>query len=273
MICKTLLITASIIGFDLHPLEKIVTPPYKEGDQDDVPAISKLIHDMPQMPTAEWAKKSGKWKEIVQAYLACVSFVDHNVGRLLRQLEKSPYANNTIVVLWSDHGYHLGEKNRFCKHGLWEEATNSPLIVAAPNGKSQVCPQPVQLLDIYPTLIDLCGLPKYGKLEGHSLVPLLNDGSKMWKFPAITTYSKNNHSIRTERYRYIVYEDGSEELYDHTNDDNEWNNLANQERFKQIKKELRNYIPTKNADWTKHSFYTANDFMKQKMAEKKEKRK
>ena len=255
--------------YDMHPPENIQLPPYKTGDQDDVPVISRKLHDMPQMPTAEWALKSGKWKEVLQSYLACTTFVDSCVGRVLQALKDSPYADNTIVVLWTDHGYHLGEKNRFCKHSLWEESTHTPMIIAWPNGKKQVCYKPAELLDIYPTLVDLCGLPDNKSLEGESLVPLLKNPEAEWNHPAITTFAKNNHAIRTERYRYIVYEDGSEELYDHKNDPNEWNNLAGKKAFNSIKTKLKKHLPKINAGWTKHSSQKQNDFMKNKMKQRK----
>jgi arylsulfatase A-like enzyme len=150
------------------------------------------------------------------------------VGRVLRALEASPYADNTVIVLWSDHGYHIGEKEKYHKSTLWEESTRVPLIVVAPNvtspgGKSK---RPVSLIDLYPTLVELAGLPAKSGLDGESLLPLLTDPAAPRSTPAITSRQGSNHAIRTERWRYIRYSDGSEELYDHETDPMEWTNLA-----------------------------------------------
>jgi iduronate 2-sulfatase len=133
-------------------------------DMRDIPAIGAKLASVPMMPTTDWAIENKQWENISRAYLACISFVDHYVGQVLNALENSAYRDNTIVVLWSDHGYHLGEKNRFAKHSLWERATRVPLIIAGPNlpgGKES--DQPVELLDIY---IRLCWtLPAYLKIQ------------------------------------------------------------------------------------------------------------
>ena len=118
--------------YDMYDVEGIETPPYLPSDMDDIPEIGKEIADVPMMPTTEWAIETGQWKEIVRAYLTCTTFTDHYVGKVLDALEKSGYADNTVVVLWADHGYHVGEKGRFAKHSLWERATRVPLIVAGP---------------------------------------------------------------------------------------------------------------------------------------------
>ena len=213
--------------FDMHPVDGVETPPYKKDDFDDLPAISKEIHAMPMMPSTDWAIESGEWKNIVQAYLACVTFVDHYVGEVLNALEDSEYADNTIVILWSDHGYRLGEKGTFAKHALWQEATNAPLIIYKPGlEKSLVISSPVEMLDIYPTLLDLCGLPAYDRNEGKSLKNLMQDASEGMHKHAITTYGKNNHAVVADGFRYIQYNDGSEELYDRSQDPNEWDNIA-----------------------------------------------
>ncbi len=213
------------------------------------------------MPTTEWAIRNDEWKYIVQAYLACISFVDHQVGVVLDALENSPYTDNTIIVLWGDHGYHIGEKNRFAKHSLWEEATRAPLIFSVPKyKKNQVCHKPVGMVDIYPTLLDLAGLPENPVNEGHSLTPLLLNPNNDWKHAAITTYGRNNHAVRSEHYRYIQYEEGSEELYDHENDRNEWYNLANDPSYKSIRNELKKYCPQVNEPWALTSRYDYNRY-------------
>jgi iduronate 2-sulfatase len=243
--------------FDLHPIEDIQLPPYNSSDLEDVPAIAKQINDLPMMPTTEWAIESGEWANIVQAYLACVSFVDHQVGRLLKALEESEYANNTVIVLWSDHGYRLGEKGTFAKHALWEEATNAPLLFAGPGlPKGKIINSPAEMLSIYPTLLDICQLPTYKKNEGKSLLPaILSEENKNEKSVAVTTYGWSNHAVRSSNYRYIRYEDGSEELYDHRSDPNEWFNLASFNKYNNIKKKLKGLLPKQNRNWNQHSEY------------------
>ena len=174
--------------FDLHPLENIETPPYLESDLDDLPAIAREIDDLPMMPTTQWAIESGEWPKIVQAYLACVSFVDFYVGEVLNALENSPYAENTIIVLWSDHGYRLGEKGTFAKHCLWEEGTKAPLIFAGPGiEKRKIIHAPAEMLSVYPTLLELCNLEPYPKNEGVSLVPVLKGETESVQDFALTT--------------------------------------------------------------------------------------
>ncbi|MEZ4777218.1 MAG: DUF4962 domain-containing protein [Bacteroidia bacterium] len=246
---------------DMYPIERIETPAYLPNDQDDLPEISRRIAQMPVMPTTEWAIENNQWKYMVQAYLASISFADHYVGEVLNALENSPYANNTVVVLWSDHGYHAGEKNRFAKHSLWERATHVPLIFAGPGiPPSQSSSQPVQLLDMYPTLLELLSLPPNPNNEGHSLVPLLKNPKAKWPFPAITAYGRNNLAIRDSRYRYIRFEDGSEELYDHHTDPNEWTNLAGDQSYHKLKAELQAFMPRENALWSRASFLDANNY-------------
>src|SRR5262249_1696558 len=155
-------------------------------------------------------------------------------------LDASPHAGNTVVVLWGDHGWHLGEKQHWRKFALWEEATRTPLIFVTPGGKAakQRCDHPVSLMDMYPTLVELCGLTPRPGLEGHSLVPLLKDPKAEWGHPALTTHGRNNHAVRTDRWRYIRYADGSEELYDHDADPLEWKNLAKSAEHAKVKEEL-----------------------------------
>lgn len=248
--------------FDLHPLDSIQLPPYLMDDQKDIPEISTQLHEILQMPTTEWAKEQDEWKAIVQAYLACISFVDHYVGQVLDALDASPYADNTIVVVWSDHGYHLGEKNRFAKHSLWEEATRVPLIFAGPGiGVDETCNRPVELLDLYPTLLDLCGLPPNNQNEGQSIRPLLLDPMAGWTKSAITTYGRNNHSVRTEQHRYIQFEDGSQEFYDHTQDPNEWDNLAEKPGTTVTTDTWKEHLPAINKPWSAANSKGANAYL------------
>lgn len=252
--------------FDLHPLDQIELAPYTSDDLEDLPKVALQINNLPMMPSTEWAIQSGEWPKIIQAYLACVSFVDYELGRVLDALEESPHAENTIIVLWSDHGYRLGEKGTFAKHGLWESATKSPLLFASPGlPKGKVIGSPFELLSIYPTLIELAGLPSYEKNEGQSLVSLMKGDSEAVKPFALTTYGMNNHAIRTERFRYIQYEDGTEELYDHDVDPNEWVNQAENPIYSDFKTVFKDYLPKVNAKWDPNSSYTFQPyFVKQK---------
>ena len=231
-------------------------PPYKEDALDDIPAVGLMLNDLPMMPSTAWAIENNEWSSIVQAYLACVSFVDNQVGEVLKALENSKYADNTIVVLWSDHGYRLGEKGTFAKHCLWEEATNAPLMFAGPGiSKGKIIDQAVEMLSIYPTLLDLCNLPAYDRNEGRSIAGLLTGSKEDTDAVAITTFGMKNHAVRSGQYRYIQYEDGTEEFYDRKIDPNEWENQASNENYKTIKDELKSLMPSVNAKWTEHSTY------------------
>ncbi len=250
--------------FDLHPVKDLETPPYKADDWDDLPEISKRVNVAPMMPAMDWVLEEKEWKNIVQAYLACVTFVDHQVGRVVKALDESPHAENTIIVLWSDHGYHLGEKGRFAKQSIWERSSKVNLIIVAPNGaRGQKCSHAVELLDLYPTLTELCGLPPNKENEGESLVSLLKKPAGPWQHAAITTYGPNNHAVRDARYRYVRYEDGSQELYDHHADPNEWHNIAGDPEHMATITALEVYLPTVNAKNAKGSTYNFNEYFKQ----------
>jgi arylsulfatase A-like enzyme len=181
---------------------------------------------------------------MIQCYQASADFADQMVGRLLDKLDASGRAENTIIVLWADHGYHLGDKESCVKFTLWEKANRVPFIVVAPGvtKPGSRCSRPVSLLDIYPTLIELAGLPEKNDLEGNSLVPLLEGPAREW-VPALMTNGKGNHAVRSDRWRYIRYKDGTEELYDHTNDPWEWTNLATNAEYKDIIEEHKKWLP------------------------------
>jgi arylsulfatase A-like enzyme len=234
--------------YDLYDKTKLTLPPYREDDLDDVPAFAKefaIRED--KFPSTDWAIQNNQWRNILHAYLACVSFADHQVGKVLEALDASPYKDNTIIVFWSDHGYHLGEKNTFQKNTLWERSSHAPLIIDDPSvKKGGRCDRVVSLLDIYPTLVELCGLPQNPKNEGRSLAPLLKNPSKNWPYPAITGWKQNSFAVQDERYRYIRYGDGSEELYDHQNDPNEWTNVADNPVLAGIKAKLAKHLPKTN---------------------------
>ncbi|QBN20477.1 sulfatase [Flavobacterium nackdongense] len=220
--------------YDKFPLDKIVLPSVLETDLDDVGDKAKPSKDYLTI------KKYGKQKEVVQAYLACVNYADYCIGQMLDALEKSKYKDNTIVVLWGDHGWHLGEKLRYKKFTLWEEACRVPLIIKAPNVTTpgSRSGRTVNLLDLYPTLIELTGLPKNEKNEGISIVPILKNPKVAWDHPSLTQMGEGRNTIRTEKWRYIRYNDNSEELYNHENDALEWVNLANKPEYATIKAEM-----------------------------------
>lgn len=230
--------------FDKFPLDKISLPPIKLDDYDDIPGKGKSGDSFQK----GWID-SGKAIKAVQGYLACINFVDECVGRLIDALDESPYKDNTIIVLWSDHGMHVGEKMRHGKFTLWEESTHNILLFSAPSVgiKPGRCDEAVNLMDIYPTLIDLCGLEKRDELDGVSLMPQLLDPSTPKPTPSITSKNAFANSLRTKRWRYINHEDGSEELYDHDNDPNEWTNLAKNPEYASVIADLKKFIPKEQA--------------------------
>ena len=232
--------------FDRFPLETIQLPPTKPDDLDDVPPEGQDMAGHGELHAK--IVESGRWKEAVQAYLATISFLDGQVGRVLDALEKSPYRKNTIIVLFGDHGWHLGEKQHWRKFALWEEATRAPFVWVAPGvtKRGGVCARPVDFMSIYPTLMDLCHIPKPSHVTADSIAPLLKNPRSDWNKPAITTFERNNHAIRTERWRYIHYARGGEELYDHTVDPYEWTNLAAKAEYATTKAELAKWLPKEN---------------------------
>ena len=234
-------------AFDLHPISNVLLPQVNSSDLSDLPQAAKDLTRNPTPPAHRWFVESGQWDDAVQAYLASTSFTDAQVGRIIEALDRSPHAENTIVVLFSDHGFHLGEKERWAKQSLWERSTRVPLVIRLPGQSTGlVCQRPVELLSIYPTLLELCEVDAPGELDGVSIVPLLHDSSAAWTRPAVTTYQQNNHAVRSERYRYIRYVDGSEELYDHQTDPQEWVNLASDEKYASVIEEHARWLPSVN---------------------------
>ncbi len=245
--------------FERYPLVSLTMPQLNDDDLSDLPTgalnligppdvirgagrgfWNGLVKAMEQRPETH--------QEFVQAYQACASFADHSVGRILDALENSEYDDNTIVVLMSDHGFHVGEKNHVEKFMLWEKTTRIPLILCGPGiqPRSDACEIPVDLTAIYPTLTQLCGIATPSQCDGLSLSPLLA-GQAQQRPPALMTYLKGNHAVRTERWRYIRYEDGTEELYDHQSDPHEWSNLAGSDVATEVIPNLRQWIPETDA--------------------------
>ena len=230
--------------FDLYPDDDSVLPVIDEHDRDDTPRFSWYTHwELPE-PRLKWVRDNGQWRNLVRSYLACTSFVDAQIGRILQALDETGLADNTIVVIWGDHGWHLGEKLITGKNTLWDRGTKVPLMFAGPGvSPGGRCAQPAELLDIYPTLIELCGLSPRDDLEGVSLSPQLRDASARRVRPAITSHNQGNHGIRSERYRYIRYADGSEEFYDMREDPHEWRNLATDAKYAGAIAEHRRWLP------------------------------
>ncbi len=221
---------------------EIELPPIKPGDRDDLSG-----QDLKVWPEAHTdfhlLKERGLLQSYVHAYLACIAFVDHQVGRVLDALEESPYADSTIIVLWSDHGYHLGEKERLHKFTLWQRSSRTPFMIAGPGiDAGQSCGQPVGLVDLFPTLCELSGMPALPQFEGRSLAPQLRDPSHPHP-PVLVTATQGNHAVVSDRYRYIRYSDGSEELYDSRSDPHEWNNLASDPGFRLEMDALATHLP------------------------------
>jgi len=247
--------------FDLFPLESVRLPRVLENDLDDVGERARDIAHRGG-DYHRHVLEAGQWKPAVQAYLASIAFADAMLGRLLDALEQSAYARNTVVVVWSDHGWQLGEKEHWRKFALWENVLRSVLMIKVPEGvaglprgarKGARCRRVVSLQDIYPTLVDLCGLPPREDIDGRSLVPLLKNPSAPWDYPAVSSYDFSEFSVRTERWRYTIYIDGSEELYDHSHDPEEWTNLSGDPRYAEIKEELSAFVPRNPAPLVKTS--------------------
>jgi len=231
--------------FDLYPMETLQLPEIIPDDLEDISEygidITRLKH---VSPTHEWVMESDEWKPMVQSYLACVSFVDEQVGRVLDALEASSYAGNTYIVLFSDHGFHLGEKERHAKRSIWKDGAGVPMIIAGPGIQvGSICHQPVELLDIYPTLLELTGLEADPMHEGQSLVPILEDPDAEWPYMARSNFGPGNYAIISKGYRFIQYNDGSEEFYDHSKDPNEWYNVIEDPVYNELIQKHREEIP------------------------------
>ena len=231
--------------FDLYPVDEIVLPNVLDNDLDDLPAEGqRLAKD--RRGDFNTIRKAEKWKQAVRAYLASITCADARLGQVLDALEESPHAGNTIIVMWSDHGWHLGEKQHWHKSTLWEESTRVPFIISAPDHRPGICSRPVSLIDLYPTLNELAALKAIKSHDGQSLVPLLQNPKAEWDRPAVIEFRRGNAAVRSERYRYIRYHDGGEELYDHEVDPNEWKNLAASAKHAVVREELAGWV---TEDW------------------------
>lgn len=234
--------------YDMYPLELMKVPPsYRADDLDDVPAPGRWRATA--KGTHARVINAGMWMEYLRSYYASTTYVDEQLGRVLDALDQSAYAKNTIIVFASDNGYNGGEKNMWAKFALWDQTCRVVFCISVPGLPQQYCPSPVSLLDIYPTLLDLCGLPAPSThhLDGIDLTPILKGERIDRGQPVLSTYGLGNHSIRDWRFRYIRYLNGDEELYDHDNDRYEFTNLAKDPRFASIKAKLASQLPTENA--------------------------
>ncbi|MCB1037636.1 MAG: sulfatase, partial [Acidobacteria bacterium] len=240
--------------FDAHPLDRATVPAgYQAGDLADVPAVGR------RLARREEHKKileAQAWERAIQAYLASITYADAAFGVVIRALEKGPHLDNTVVIVTSDHGFHLGEKNHWGKYTLWREANRIPLLISVPGGPAmgRKTAGPTTLVDLYPTLVDLCGLPPAANLDGVSLVPLLEDPVQAWPHPALTTHRVGNTSVRTGEWTLIRYNDGTEELYNVRADPYEWTNLADDPGSAGALARLSRYLPETYAPNAPFSF-------------------
>ncbi len=231
--------------FDLYPMASIQLPPTIPNDLDDVPPLGQeLAHTSAFREIAA----HHQWKNAIQGYLASTSYADAQIGRILEALANSPHKDNTIVVLITDNGFHIGEKEHWQKSTLWEEATHVQMMFRVPGltRPHQVCNRIVSLMDVYPTLVELAGLPAPSRNDGHSLVPLLKDCKTPWNFPALSAY-QSNMSVRTDGYRLIRYKDGTTEFYDEAKDPHEWTNQTKNPEYAEMQRKLAAFLPAQEA--------------------------
>lgn len=239
--------------FEKFPLETIQLPQVRTDDLDDLPSYGKALarsnahKDLfkPRTVHEQILHLGGEneWKYMVQSYLACINYVDTQIGRLLDELKENPRKRETVIVLTSDHGWNLGEKTHWCKAAIWRNTTRVPFMVVLPGVTKAGTRnnQPISHVDIYPSLCDFAGVPKPDYLEGRSILPLLKDPSATRDF-AFLSYGPQNTAAQSERYRYIRYEDGSEELYDHQKDPHEWTNLIGNKKYQAMRKKMRDRV-------------------------------
>ncbi len=236
--------------FELYEGMELQLPHVRTNDLEDVsPAGRELALATDTGGVHGSVVKAGQWGAAVKAYLACVSFADAQIGTVLNALAASPAATNTVVVVWGDNGWHLGEKQHWGKTTGWQRATRVPLLIVPPENARRgyaigsSCQAPVSLLDLYPTLIDLCGLPARTGLSGQSLEPLLRHPADGGDRAALTTVKLDTYAITAHGWRYLRYADGSEELYDLRNDPHEWTNLATKPELHQRREQLARSLP------------------------------
>ena len=229
--------------FDMYDVNRIALPLVKRDDLDDVPPIGRNWALSPR--DHELVTSRAQWPQAVQGYLAAISYADALIGRVLDTLDTTGLSASTTVVLWGDNGFHLGEKLHWRKFVLWEEATRVPLIVASPSGHTapRRVYEPVSLIDIFPTLVELGGVDNAPVCDAFSLTPFLARDDARRPAPVITTWGRGNHSVRAEHWRYTRYIDGGDELYDHAADPYEWTNLAGDPTYNSVCTRMRGFLP------------------------------
>ncbi len=235
--------------FDMLPKEKVELPINKPGDLDDIPEGGQIMAEY-RRNDLRMIEEYDDLQHCVQSYLASIAHADTMVGELMYAFDKSAYRENTIVVLWSDHGYAFGEKDHYAKNTLWERSTHVPFIMVVP-GVTQAGSEtesPVDLTCLFPTLTKLCRLPVPSGLDGVDIGPLLKNPKTQWKHPAIIDYLKGNTAIRTRDWSYIQYDEGrkGEELYDRVNDPHEWTNLI--EKHPKLVRPFKAWLPKRYAE-------------------------
>jgi arylsulfatase A-like enzyme len=229
--------------FEAYPLDRVALPLVRDDDLDDVPPIARDWALSP--PDHALVTGRGQWAAAVRGYLAAISYCDHIVGQIVTALRNSGLAENTIIVFCGDNGFHLGEKLHWRKFALWEEATRVPLIIVWPGRVPQHhrIQEPVSLVDLFPTILELCGVSSPHGIDGRSLGEMLQGSSATRSAPAVMSWGRGNHSVRTAAWRFTRYSDGAEELYDHRLDPYEWNNLALTPEFDAVLRNLRQFLP------------------------------
>lgn len=236
--------------FDLYDPEEFEIPPegFCPDDLDNIPPMGREL-------AAIWGHRFGmvgpehpeRWRRFIHGFLACTSFADWTFGQTLEALRESRYADNTIVIFVSDNGYHTGEKHHWEKTTLWEIAALVPMVIHVPGHQNAgtVLTQPAGLIDVYPTLVDLLGLPSPGhELCGNSLQPIMDNPDLPWFYPAVTVENEGMYSARMGNFRFIQYSDGTEELYDHAADPTEFRNLADDPAYESVRENFRRWMPS-----------------------------
>jgi len=234
--------------YDLYPLDTVKIPAgYLPGDLDDVPGPGRFL--AVRTPRHAIISGAGLWREDIQSKYAATTYVDEQIGRVLDALDRSPHASNTIVILISDNGYHVGEKDHWNKYALWEQTCRVLFAVSGPGITARPDDHPVGVIDLYPTVLGLAGLPPPSShtLDGVDLASSIKQIHPTSRPPVVSTYGPGNHSLRDARYRYIRYRNGDEELYDHNHDPYEWHNLAGAAAHKETIARLAQWLPTSDA--------------------------
>jgi len=242
--------------YDMFPLDSVMLPKIKADDTSDLGAFAQKEIIERGGNYNKHVIAANQQKKATQGYLASIAYADAMFGNLMKALKESDYANNTIVVLWSDHGWQLGEKKHWRKFALWENVNRSVLMIQAPQiekklpsgAKTGNAESLVSLIDIYPTLIDLCELPKRDDLDGESLLPLLKEPLTEIERPIITTYDYGSYSVRYQKWHFIKYIDDSKELYNLESDPEEWTNLASDSDYENTILKLDAFIPKNPVD-------------------------